>query len=135
MRNLLPFLLAASCTGLAPSQMPPNIRSQYASTPIVSRRVSLKNIALLLALTPIPAVFAAEDEDAKKVLEAAAAKERMAQRIADSKKNYRKPTDLVKDRKDNTDYSCVSTTGSPCPEGLVPRDVQKGIASVLEKFE
>lgn len=47
-----------------------------------------------------------------------ATKERMRQRIAESKKNYRKPTDLVKERRETTDYSCVSDTGSPCLKKL-----------------
>lgn len=66
---------------------------------------------------------------------AEAAKERMRQRIAESKKNYRKSTDLVKARKENTDYSCVAKTGSPCPEGLVPRAVQRELVGALEKLE
>jgi hypothetical protein len=70
-----------------------------------------------------------EDEAAQK----AAAKERMAQRIAESKLKYRKPTDLVIERKENTDYSCVSTTGSPCPEGLVPVEIQRELIGVLQK--
>ena len=57
----------------------------------------------------------------------------MRQRIADSKNNYRKSSDLVNQRKDTTDYSCVATTGSPCPEGLVPRAVQREIVGALEK--
>ena len=65
--------------------------------------------------------------------DAEAAKERMRQRIADSKSNYRKSSDLVKQRKDTTDYSCVAETGSPCPEGLVPRAVQREIIGALEK--
>ena len=52
--------------------------------------------------------------------------------VHESKKNYRKPTDLVKERKDTTDYSCVAQTGSPCPEGLVPREIQKGIVEALD---
>mmetsp|Transcript_27697 Transcript_27697/g.41214 ORF Transcript_27697/g.41214 Transcript_27697/m.41214 type:complete len:176 (-) Transcript_27697:246-773(-) len=79
-----------------------------------------------------------EDAAQKAVADAAAkqaAKERMEQRIAESKKNYRKPTDLVKERKDNTDYSCVASTGSPCPEGLVPVAVQKTVVEALEKFQ
>mmetsp|Transcript_29539 Transcript_29539/g.45089 ORF Transcript_29539/g.45089 Transcript_29539/m.45089 type:complete len:181 (-) Transcript_29539:119-661(-) len=63
----------------------------------------------------------------------AAAKEKMAQRIAESKLKYRKPTDLVMERKENTDYSCVSTTGSPCPEGLVPAAVQRELVGALQK--
>ena len=43
------------------------------------------------------------------------AKEKMRKRIEESKKNYRKPTDLVEERK-KTDYSCVLETGSPCPD-------------------
>jgi len=38
-------------------------------------------------------------------------------------------------RKDSTDYSCVAETGSPCPEGLVPRAVQREIVGALEKLE
>lgn len=76
------------------------------------------------------------DEPAVSDADAAeAAKERMRQRIAESKKNYRKPTDLVKERKDTTDYSCVSETGSPCPEGLVPRVVQREIVGALDKLQ
>jgi len=71
--------------------------------------------------------------DAEAAAAAAAAKERMKQRIADSKTNYRKSTDLVKQRKDTTDYSCVSDTGSPCPEGLVPRAIQREIIGAIEK--
>lgn len=82
----------------------------------------------------IPASSRAIDEatDVEKE-DAEAAKERMRQRIADSKRKYRKSSDLVKQRKDTTDYSCVSETGSPCPEGLVPRAVQREIVGVLEK--
>ncbi|KAL7544094.1 hypothetical protein ACHAXR_013544 [Thalassiosira sp. AJA248-18] len=79
-----------------------------------------------------------DSEPAEQLSEAAkaeAAKERMRQRIADSKKSYRKPTDLVMTRKDSTDYSCVAETGSPCPEGLVPRAVQREIVGALEKLE
>ena len=74
----------------------------------------------------------ATDEKKNDAEAAAAAKERMKQRIADSKTNYRKSTDLVKQRKDTTDYSCVSDTGSPCPEGLVPRAIQREIIGAIE---
>ena len=86
-------------------------------------------------MVPGLALAAAADEPtaAAEKEAAEAAKERMKQRIAESKKNYRKSTDLVKQRKDTTDYSCVSETGSPCPEGLVPRAVQREIVGALEK--
>ena len=86
----------------------------------------------------LDALLAGDDDTAEPAPEPAAAeaaKERMKQRIAESKSNYRKPTDLVKQRKDTTDYSCVSETGSPCPEGLVPRAIQREIVGVLEKLE
>jgi len=85
---------------------------------------------------PVPvAVVAQEDVLESEAAKAEAAKERMRQRIAESKKSFRKPTDLVKQRKDTTDYSCVSDTGSPCAEGLVPRAVQREIVKALEKLE
>ena len=54
--------------------------------------------------------------------EAAAAAAKLKQQRADamkrkieaSKKNYRTADDLYGFRKDNVDYSCVSSTGSPC---------------------
>ena len=103
-----------------------------------SLRFRRHNLNLLsgVVLPPVPrrnaiaedTAPAMSDEDKAK----ADARERMAQRIAESKKNYRKPTDLVKERKDTTDYSCVAQTGSPCPEGLVPREIQKGIVEALD---
>ena len=50
-----------------------------------------------------------EKEAAEKKAEA------LRQKIADSKKNYRSPSDLMKQRWTEVDYSCVSATGSPCP--------------------
>ena len=99
--------------------------------------------ATVVAVAPEPTLAAdadgGKDEAVQKAAADAAAKqaakERMEQRIAESKKNYRKPTDLVKSRKDNTDYSCVAATGSPCPEGLVPTAVQKTVLGALEKFK
>ena len=83
---------------------------------------------------PVPS--AAEDESSlSEAARAEAAKERMRRRIAESKKNYRKSADLVQARKENTNYSCVAETGSPCPEGLVPRAVQREIVGALERLE
>ena len=88
--------------------------------------------AILNSAFAVPSLALAIDE-AETEADAVAAKERMRQRIADSKNKYRKSSDLVKQRKDTTDYSCVAETGSPCPEGLVPRAVQREIVGVLEK--
>ena len=100
---------------------------------VTRRAAALSLIGSVLAtgaITPGLVFAATVDNDAGA---AAANKERMRQRIADSKKNYRKSTDLVQQRKDTTDYSCVAETGSPCPEGLVPRAVQREIIGALEK--
>ncbi len=104
-----------------------------------SRRSTFGTLAGLLSgvvLPPVPCRNAIAEDTAPAMSDEdkarADARERMAQRIAESKKNYRKPTDLVKERKDTTDYSCVAQTGSPCPEGLVPREIQKGIVEALD---
>jgi acyl-CoA reductase-like NAD-dependent aldehyde dehydrogenase len=97
--------------------------------------------AAVVAVAPEPTLAMAADANADEAAQAAAAatkqaaKERMEQRIAESKKNYRKPTDLVRERKENTDYSCVAATGSPCPEGMVPTVVQKTVLGALEQFK
>jgi hypothetical protein len=103
---------------------------------VTRRAAALSLISSVLAtgvITPGLVFAATDDNNNDAEAAAAAAKERMRQRIADSKKNYRKSTDLVQQRKDTTDYSCVSETGSPCPEGLVPRAVQREIIGALEK--
>jgi len=91
--------------------------------------VSTEAAVAVIDIDNSPSPSNIDDESAQK----AAAKERMAQRIAESKLKYRKPTDLVIERKENTDYSCVSTSGSPCPEGLVPAAVQRELVGVLQK--
>mmetsp|Transcript_53003 Transcript_53003/g.128582 ORF Transcript_53003/g.128582 Transcript_53003/m.128582 type:complete len:148 (-) Transcript_53003:20-463(-) len=130
---LLLLLLVVSCTPLAQSKATTSFKV------VVSRRSTLAFILTTVAAASVPVLPALadttgddddEEEEARQLK--LAAQERMAQRIADSKKNYRKPTDLVQERKENTDYSCVAAAGSPCPEGLVPRQVQKGIVEALE---
>jgi hypothetical protein len=51
--------------------------------------------------------FAKEEQSPEEKEAIAAAKERMRKKIEDSKKSYRKTSDLVKERKDTTDYSCL----------------------------
>jgi hypothetical protein len=107
------------------------------SMPRRSLFTMIGTIGLAVTVAPETSLAAATavDVDGDEALQKAAAKERMAQRIADSKLKYRKPTDLVKDRQDNTDYSCVATTGSPCPEGLVPTSVQRELIGAWQKLQ
>ena len=138
--------LTRTCRALAPPMSTttractPANRESFGSScsgGVVTRRAAaLSLIGSVLAtgaITPGLVFAATVDNDAEAAAVAAANKERMRQRIADSKKNYRKSTDLVQQRKDTTDYSCVAETGSPCPEGLVPRAVQREIIGALEK--
>mmetsp|Transcript_46171 Transcript_46171/g.53398 ORF Transcript_46171/g.53398 Transcript_46171/m.53398 type:complete len:163 (+) Transcript_46171:68-556(+) len=143
--------LVSPCSALAPIAFPPFLSSAVGTTPedttsstlVLTRRsvifgamVGVGSFSGAAMLPPGVAVatFLSPDAQAdKEAAEVAARKELMRERIAASKKNYRKSTDLVKQRKDTTDYSCVADTGSPCPEGLVPRAVQRGIVEALEK--
>mmetsp|Transcript_10978 Transcript_10978/g.25980 ORF Transcript_10978/g.25980 Transcript_10978/m.25980 type:complete len:127 (+) Transcript_10978:94-474(+) len=102
-----------SCSALAPLATPAT--TGKAVEPLVTRRSAA--FAVMGAIFVAPGLASAADEltDAQKAA-AEAAKERMRQKIAESKKNYRKASDLVKQRKETTDYSCVADTGSPCPE-------------------
>jgi hypothetical protein len=117
-----------------------------ATLPTITTAVSRRSLLAMLgtiglaavAVAPessLAAATAVDDDGGDEASQKAAAKERMAQRIADSKLKYRKPTDLVKDRQDNTDYSCVATTGSPCPEGLVPTSVQRELIGAFEMLK
>ena len=137
--------LTRTCRALAPPMSTttractPANRESFGSScsgGVVTRRaaaLSLIGSVLATGIVTPGSVFAATVDNDTEAAVAAAAKERMRQRIADSKKNYRKSTDLVQQRKDTTDYSCVAETGSPCPEGLVPRAVQREIIGALEK--
>lgn len=91
------------------------------SSSAVCRRSALTGI-LFFAGVPTMALAADANGEDDAAAQKAAAAERMKQKIAASKQNYRKPTDLVKDRKANTDYSCVSATGSPCVEEVTKED-------------
>jgi hypothetical protein len=159
--SLVPLLLLsmsvlflASCSALAPPvrsfprHSRPPLESHHRLAVVdsrhnlesVSRRsvfAMISTIGLAVAVAPETSLAAATDVavNGEEASQKAAAKERMAQRIADSKLKYRKPTDLVKDRQDNTDYSCVSATGSPCPEGLVPTSVQRELIGAFEKLK
>lgn len=146
-------LIPCTCSALAliNSSSPSTVTVRASSTNeafhhVVTRRSAAFSVigcvfaapGLALAADELNVAAAAATQEDVLESEAAkveAAKERMRQRIAESKKSYRKPTDLVKQRKDTTDYSCVSDTGSPCPEGLVPRAVQREIVKALEKLE
>lgn len=103
----------ASCSALAPMTT--------LETTVLTRRSAAFAMMIGSAFVATPA-FAVEDvaDDVAAAQKAAAeaAKERMRQKIADSKKNYRSTAELVKDRKETTDYSCVEATGSPCAQGL-----------------
>ena len=137
--------LTRTCRALAPPMSTttractPANRESFGSScsgGVVTRRaaaLSLIGSVLATGIVTPGSVFAATVDNDTEAAVAAAAKERMRQRIAESKKNYRKSTDLVQQRKDTTDYSCVAETGSPCPEGLVPRAVQREIIGALEK--
>jgi hypothetical protein len=98
---------------------------------ICSRRSVFAVSAGILALAGLPLVTLADNDEeaAQKV----AAAERMKQKIAASKLKYRRPTDLVKDRKANTDYSCVSATGSPCVEEAAKAPSATSITLPIEK--
>eukprot|EP00536_Pseudo-nitzschia_multiseries_P007556 jgi/Psemu1/18206/gm1.18206_g len=104
-----------SCTSaLAPLATPST--SGKPAEALVTRRSAA--FAMMGGVFLAPGLASAADEvtDEQKAA-AEAARERMRQKIAESKKNYRKTSDLVKTRKETTDYSCVAETGSPCPEG------------------
>mmetsp|Transcript_27283 Transcript_27283/g.58384 ORF Transcript_27283/g.58384 Transcript_27283/m.58384 type:complete len:134 (-) Transcript_27283:328-729(-) len=104
-----------SSSALAPMTSSVSSPVETKSEAFVTRRSAA--IAVIGSALAVPGLaFAANDQTEAEKAAAEAARERMRQRIAESKKNYRKGSDLVKQRKETTDYSCVAETGSPCPE-------------------
>ena len=101
------------------SQAQTHTNTQTPEAFVVTRRSAIGSAIAVCAAATISApgrVLAAEELSADEKAAAEAAREKMRQRIEASKKNYRKGADLVKQRKETTDYSCVAETGSPCPE-------------------
>jgi len=108
--------LGSSCSALAPVRTLSSPAGTVTPTEaLVTRRSAAFAMVGSVFLAPGLAFAADEVTEAQKAA-AEAAKERMRQKIAESKKNYRKTSDLVKERKETTDYSCVAETGSPCLE-------------------
>eukprot|EP00588_Corethron_pennatum_P011793 CAMPEP_0194267042 /NCGR_PEP_ID=MMETSP0169-20130528/1720_1 /TAXON_ID=218684 /ORGANISM="Corethron pennatum, Strain L29A3" /LENGTH=137 /DNA_ID=CAMNT_0039007839 /DNA_START=29 /DNA_END=438 /DNA_ORIENTATION=+ len=116
------LLVIAPCTSLFPSFLstaatrPSFLFDPTIGTPppTASRRSAFA--ALFAAGFTVPAAAIAQTEitarDDGEAERKAAAAERMRQKIAESKQNYRKPADLVRERKETADYSCVAETGS-----------------------
>ena len=85
---------------------------------VMTRRSA--TMAVIGSVFAVAAPAFAKEEQSPEVKEAIAlAKERMKKKIEDSKKSYRKTSDLVKERKDTTDYSCLDKdcSGSTESEG------------------
>ena len=91
------------------------LRSSALENPleVLDRRTWVLAMATAMSLTPRDALAAEpispEEAEAKRLKD-----ERLKQKIADSKKTYRKADTLYESRK-TVDYSCVTSTGSPCP--------------------
>ena len=128
--------LANHAGALAPPRAAPPRILEAPSQPVTRREAALSLVATVAAASLVPGAALADSAMDKRMASlgasaaapdpteaqrkaadeaaAAEARERMKRRIEESKKNYRKPTDLVKQRKETTDYSCVAETGSPC---------------------
>ena len=126
---MLPLMTFALTLIAAPLDTSP---ARALVSPAVSRRAVLGIlVAPAVALYGPPHARADEDEcDAaceekikKALVEKTKARARAAAktRLEDAKKGpLRKPTDLVENRRKTVDYSCVATTGSPCPTDEIP---------------
>mmetsp|Transcript_10413 Transcript_10413/g.15325 ORF Transcript_10413/g.15325 Transcript_10413/m.15325 type:complete len:147 (+) Transcript_10413:114-554(+) len=96
-----------------------------------SRRAVLSTVVegmCVIAATKLPALAAEETLIKSEEKTEETAEERKArllkEKIAASKRNYRKADSYTKERFTTVDYSCVADTGSPCkePKSLFPSD-------------
>ena len=98
--------------------------------PTFSRRHALDRLvgfgSLSLVGLVVPPAIAAETAESKSKPETMEEKKARAlkEKIAASKKNFRKADDYAKERFTTVDYSCVADTGSPCkePKSVFPSD-------------
>jgi len=107
-------------------------RAPEASSQSISRRQVLDSLiigttgvaASFLAVSPPPAL--AEEEEIKEETAEERKARLLKEKIAASKKNYRKASDYMDERFTTVDYSCVADTGSPCkePKSVFPSDEQ-----------
>ena len=103
---------------LAPRTTPTSSPSTISPDSIVMTRRSaaLTAIGSAFATAVIaPGMAFAEELTPEEKAAIARAKENMKKKIEASKKSYRKTNDLVKQRKETTDYSCLDKA---CPDGL-----------------
>jgi hypothetical protein len=108
----------ASSYGVAPGS--PNFSRRHA----LDRLVGFGSLSLVGLVTP-PAVAAetAESNSKPETMEEKKARQ-LKEKIAASKKNFRKADSYAKERFTTVDYSCVADTGSPCkePKSVFPSD-------------
>jgi mannitol-specific phosphotransferase system IIBC component len=123
-RSVLRFLATmimsigmASSYGLAPGGT-----QTFSRRHALDRLVGFGSISLVGLVAP--SVLAAENTDENaETTEQKKARE-LKEKIAASKKNFRKADNYAKERFTTVDYSCVADTGSPCkePKSVFPSD-------------
>jgi hypothetical protein len=118
--------------------------TQQQQQTFVSRRQTFKHLfefSTILPLVDFAAVAVADDTekeqgDAVPKTETPQEKQKreMKEKIAASKKNFRKGDSYAMERFTTVDYSCVADTGSPCKEGksVFPSDEKIRVDGKIE---
>jgi hypothetical protein len=106
-------------TPMTTSSPSPSTTANTTPNALVMTRRSAALAVIGSAFVVAAPAFAKEELSPEEKEAIAVAKERMRKKIEDSKKSYRKTSDLVKERKDTTDYSCLDKdcSGSTESEG------------------
>jgi hypothetical protein len=119
--TMMALMSMASVDGLVPTTSTQTFSRRHA----LDRIVGLGSVSLLVTVAP-PALAVdkvAEEDKAEETPEQKKARE-LKERIAASKKNFRKADSYAQERFTTVDYSCVADTGSPCkePKSVFPTD-------------
>jgi hypothetical protein len=114
--SMMLLIGTASSYGLAPST------KTFSRRHALDRLVGFGSVSLVGLIAP-PALAVEKAEDNPETTKDKNARE-LKEKIAASKKNYRKGSDYAKERFTTVDYSCVADTGSPCkePKSVFPSD-------------
>ena len=121
----------ASSYGIAPSTK--KVSRRHALDRLVGLGIS---VSLVGFVAPPPALADVENnaqDNNPETLKDKNARE-LKEKIAASKKNYRKGSDYAKERFTTVDYSCVADTGSPCkePKSVFPSDEKIALDGKVE---
>jgi glutathione S-transferase len=116
--TMMSLISMASAYGLVPPTQ------TFSRRHAIDRLVSFGSVSVLGLVAPPAVAVEKQAEDDKPETPQEKKSRELKEKIAASKKNFRKADSYAQERFTTVDYSCVADTGSPCkePKSVFPSD-------------